>query len=303
MHLRHAPASWAMCNIQLAARARRLLYERPSKVRVRSVRQRFIQPARLTLRFTLRTVPLRRLEALQEHVHPRRTMDVSAPKTSAIWPFPMSHRGARLSPPQRPRLDLARTSQLDASLSSACVRVCSQTTRCSLAEARRNRTRSALGVAGARVSKARRAEAMSCLHFAFQIQCIRQKLQSHTTLNYRTSGHAPPRPHTPHTCSPPRSAFEAAATRSSAPTLTRPPSTAPHQGRLSLSRRAHRAWRRPSRPSIVGVPVGGGGRRRRRSWRGRRWSRAIPNRLGEVCLVYLYASASHHLFIPPSADG
>ena len=32
----------------------------------------------------------------------------------------MSHRGVRLSPPQRPRLDPARTSQLDASLSSAC---------------------------------------------------------------------------------------------------------------------------------------------------------------------------------------
>ena len=197
MHLRHAPASWAMCNIQLAARARRLLYERPSKVRVRSVRQRFIQPARLTLRFTLRTVPLRRLEALQEHVHPRRTMDVSAPKTSAIWPFPMSHRGARLSPPQRPRLDLARTSQLDASLSSACVRVCSQTTRCSLAEARRNRTRSALGVAGARVPKARRAEAMSCLHFAqFKFNVYgRSFIPHHTKLLQETR--LPPT-HTPH---------------------------------------------------------------------------------------------------------
>eukprot|EP00964_Phaeocystis_antarctica_P004345 scaffold2360_cov62-Phaeocystis_antarctica.AAC.2 len=62
-----------------------------------------------------------------------------------------------------------------------------------------------------------------------------------------------------------------------------PPSTSPRR-RLTLSRRARRAWRRPSRPStVVEVPVGAWGcRRRRRSWRGRRWSRAIS--IGEACV-------------------
>ena len=255
MHLRHAPASWAMCNIQLAARARRLLYERPSKVRVRSVRQRFIQPARLTLRFTLRTVPLRRLEALQEHVHPRRTMDVSAPKTSAIWPFPMSHRGARLSPPQRPRLDLARTSQLDASLSSACA-VRPRAARWPKREGTARAARSVWRVLGFQRPGGRRRCLACILRNSNSMYTAEASIPHHTKLPYFRTRASPP--HTPHTCPPPRSAFEAAATRSSAPTLTRPPSTAPHQGRLSLSRRARRAWPRPSRDPVVGVPVGGG---------------------------------------------
>ena len=102
-----------------------------------------------------------------------------------------------------------------------------------------------------------------------------------------TSGHAPlhtrPAPHTH--APPPRSAFEAAATRSSAPTLTRPPGTAPRRRLtgLTLSRRARRASRPSSRGSCRW-----GCRRRRRSWRRRWWSRAITNTVDqERCFQYI----------------